>query len=234
MNASLLIFLAIIGLFYILFRKIKSTVKRPVIGFNSRKHFALIIGYIVFLLAILVTAEIVGQQYQSLPASDKLTTADHTELNYDQHLGIGEIDAAINASQLIEKRTHPASDTLTIQNTYNDAYIYIERKSADDDLIEEFLFKPTLLINEHNFSDKVHVEKPVWRDNILTIRPQPITDIRYARFYDSVLLNQITQTKLRSSSNPGYVTRQLVVYLLVPEGIEIETSSESTIQYVSD
>lgn len=101
---SLLIILVIFGtLFYILFRKNKSTVTRPIINFNSRRHFALIIGYIVFLLAVLVTAEIVGQQYQSLPASDKLTKADYTELNYNHHLSIGEVDAAINASQLIEK-----------------------------------------------------------------------------------------------------------------------------------
>ena len=228
---TLLPIVLIIILFYILFRKNKSTVKQTVIIFNSRKHFAITIGYIVFLLAILVTAEIVGQHYQSLPASDKLTSADFT---VDHLLSVGEVDEAINASQLIEKRTHPAGDTLTIRNTYDEAYIYIERKSTDDDLIEELLFKPTLLINEHNFSDKVHVEKPVWRDDIMTIRPQPITDIRYARFYDSVLLNQITQIKLRSSSNPSYVTRNLVVYLRVPEGVEIKSSSASSVQYVRD
>lgn len=234
MNAFLLVTLPIIGIFYILFRKNKSTVKQPMIGFNSRKHFSFLIGYIVFLLVVLMTAEIVGKHYQSLSASEKLTIADYNELNYDHHLSIGEVDAAINASQLIEKRVHPAGDTLTIRNTYDDALIYIERKSDNDGIIEELIFKPTLLVNEHNFSDKVLVEKPVWRDVIITIRSQPISHIRYARFYDSVLLNQLTQTKLRSSSNPGYATRQLVIYLIVPENTKIETSSESTIQYVSD
>ena len=99
---------------------------------------------------------------------------------------------------------------------------------------EELIFKPMLQINGHDFSDKVKMAKPIWQDGLITLPKQPLTDIQYAQFNDAILLNQMTFTDSRSSSYRGYGTRALVVYLLVPEGIEIEVFSESTIQYVSE
>lgn len=231
MNALLLL-LAVVAIVYFFGKSNKTSRKQTTINFNSRKHFALIIGYIIFLLAVLVTSEFVERQYPTSSSSGELTEVDFTELHYN--LSIGEVDEVINSPQFIEKRTHQIGNTLNIQNEYDGTYIYIERKSTDDDIVEELIFKPMLQINGHDLSDKVKVAKPIWQDGLITLPKQPLTDIRYAQFNDAILLNQLTYTESRSSSYRGYGTRSLVVYLLVPEGVEIEVSSESTIQYVSD
>ncbi len=231
MNALLLL-LVVVAIVYFFGKSNKTGRKQTTISFNSRKHFALIIGYIVFLLGVLVTSELFERQHPTSSSTGELTAVDFTELH--SHLSIGKIDEVINSPQFIEKRTHPISDTLNIQNEYDGAYIYIERKSTDDDIIEELIFKPMLQVNGHDFSDKVKVAKPIWQDGLITLPKQPLTNIRYAQFNDAILLNQMTFTDSRSLSYRGYSTRPLVVYLLVPEGVEIEASSESSIQYVSD
>src|SRR5690606_30642208 len=136
----LLLMVLIAIAFYVLFQKYKPT------SFNSRRHFALIIGYIVFLFAVLVTTEIVERLYQP-----HASIADPNEFNYD--LSIGDIEEAVHSSQFLEKRTHQADDTLTIQNEYDGASLFVERRSNLEGIIEEFIFKPMLLINKRDFSD---------------------------------------------------------------------------------
>jgi len=231
MNALLLL-LVVVAIVYFFGKSNKTGRKQTTISFNSRKHFALITGYIVFLLAVLVTSEFVERQHPTSSSTGELAAVDFTELH--SHLSIGKIDEIINSPQFIEKRTHPIGDTLNIQNEYDGTYIYIERKSIHDNIVEEFIFKPMLQINGHDLSDKVKVAKPIWQDSLITLPKQPLTDIRYAQFSDAILLNQMTFTDSRGLSYRGYGTRSLVVYLLVPEGVEIEVFSESTIQYVSN
>jgi len=212
---SLLLMALIVGAFYILFKKYRPT------SFNSRRHFALIMGYIVFLLAVLLTAEIVEQLHQPLSS-----TVDFTELNYDL-----VINESIHSPQFMEKRTHPAGDKLTIQNEYDGAYLYVERKN-DDGIIEELIFKPMLLVNKYDFSDKINIEKPIWQDSLITIPPQPFTEIQYAQFYDTVILSQLTGSRYASSNS--YATGQPIVHLIVPKNVEIEVSARSSVQYVED
>ncbi len=231
MNALLLL-LVIIALVNFFVISNKSTRKQPIVHFSRRLHFALIVGYIVFLLAMLITSEYVERQHPTSSSTDESTAVDFTELH--SQLSIGKIDEIINSRQFIEKRTHQIGDTLNIQNEYDGTYIYIERKSTDNDIVEELIFKPMLQINGHDFSDKVKMAKPIWQDGLITIPKQPLTDIQYAQFNDAILLNQMTFTDSRSLSYRGYGTRSLVVYLIVPEDIEIEVSSESTIQYVEN
>lgn len=231
MNALLLL-LIVLAIVYFFGKSNKTSRKQTTINFNSRKHFALLIGYIVFLLAVLVTSEFIERRHPTSSSTDESTAVDFTELH--AQLSIGKIDEIVNSPQFIEKRTHPIGDTLNIQHEYDGTYIYIERKSTDDNIVEELIFKPMLEINGHDFSDKVKIAKPIWQDGLITLPKQPLTDIQYAQFNDAILLNQMTFTNSRSSSYRGIGTRSLVVYLIVPAGIKIEAPSESSIQYVGE
>lgn len=219
---ALLPFILIAGAFYALFQKRKSTAKLSIISFNSRKHFALLIGYVVFLLVVLVTAEIVERKHQPLSP-----VVDTSELNYESVIG-----ESMDSPRFMEKRTHPAGDTLAIQNEYNGALLYVERKSNHKGIIEELIFKPMLVVNQYDFHDKVNVAKPIWQDGLLVIPQQPITEVRYAQFYHTLLLNQMTGS--RHSSNSSFATGQLIIHLIVPEDVEIKVSSKSFIQYIEE
>ncbi|WP_342513336.1 hypothetical protein MKY34_00670 [Sporosarcina sp. FSL K6-1522] len=229
MISFLLLFLIIVGTFYFLLWRNKPTVRKTTIRFSRRNHFAVIVGYVVFLLAVLIISEFVERQYQSFSPVSELTESDYTKL--DNALSTGIISETYN-SQLIDKRTHPVGNTLKIRNDYDGAYIYIQRKNEQDGIIEELIYKPMFFVNDLDFSDKVTIAKPIWQDDTLIIPQQPLTEVQYITFHEAILLNQMTKTSIQNSSFGSSAFRSTIVYLVVPEGVDIETSSENLIEYV--
>ncbi|MFJ7934205.1 hypothetical protein [Sporosarcina sp. NPDC096371] len=227
---SLLPILFIIAIVFFFLRLRKTAVKRATIHFSRKLHFALITGYVVFLLAVLVISEFVEQQHQPPSFTSELTESDYFEL--DNSISSGEISEFIPSSLLIEKRTHPAGEKLKIQNSYDSAYIYIERKNDADEIIEEFIYKPMLFFDQQDASDMVNVTKPIWKDATITVPRQPLTEIRKATFHDATLLNQMTSKGFRNPSIGSSTSRPLIIHLLVPKDVVIETLTGGYIEFV--
>ena len=131
---------------------------------------------------------------------------------------------AIDPALLLEKRIHPAGQTLTIQ-WENDQipdgpspFIYIERKESGDQTIEEFLYKPLLIVDNYDFSNSIVVAKPVWAENKMTIPKKQINGTTNATFfYDATLLQQLTKNRHLQSSGYSSEYRSLIIHLKIPQ-----------------
>lgn len=225
---SLLPFLFIIAIVYFfVIKRNKATIGSLMIRFNRKSHFSILIGYVVLLVVVLFISEVVEQK--TIPPVQALTELDYPEL--DHALSIAEIHDV----HFLEKRTHPVSQTLSVDNSHGEAFIYVERKKKKDGIIEEFIFHPTVFINEHNRSHKMKVAKPIWQNNTMAIPKQPFNDIFYASFHDSAFLSQMTNagvSSTRSSFSNNSISGILTIYLLIPDDVEIDATFEEYIEYI--
>ena len=132
---SLLPFLFIIAIVYFFVSKRNKTIMGPLmIRFNRKSHFYFIIGYIVLLIIALVISEAIEQK--TVPPVQAVTVSDYPEL--DHALSI----KTINDAHFLEKRTHPAGQTLSIDNSNNEVFVYIERKKTTMGSLKSSFFIP--------------------------------------------------------------------------------------------
>ena len=213
--------------------------KRGAFVICRRTHYKLLAFFIVFLILATVLTEIFISKINSA------TPLETVEFSHDDYFN--SIDnqivnhEAVDPTLLLEKRIHPAGQTLTIE-WENDQYpgdgptpfIYIERKESGDQTIEEFLYKPILIVDNYNFSNSIDVTKPIWTTNKLTIPHQSINETMNAiLFYDAALLQQLTKNR-QHQSTVGYSSefRSLIIHLKIPANLEIVDTNEDFLFFV--
>ena len=204
---------------------------------SRRTHYKLFVFFIVFLLMATVIAEIFDSKINSAPPLEKVE-------NNRNNVGFDSIDnqivnhEAVDPALLLEKRTHPAGQTLTIQweqNPYegNSPFIYIERKQAGDQTIEEFLYKPLLIVDNYNFSNAVDVTKPIWTENTMTIHKNAMNETTLATFfYDAALLQQLTKKRQLQSNGYSSEYRSTIIHLKIPADLEIVDTNEDFLYFI--
>lgn len=245
MNLTLVILPIILLLIFLTFRMnkpnkmMKSNTKKFAFRISKAAQFKILIGFLGLLLLLTAIGEFVGAGKQSVDPAPK-ADADYERL-------IDSIDGQISNREevdptlLVEKRTHPVGETLTIHNKeqYEDYFdgpiIYIERKSGNDQTIEEFVYKQLLIVDGYDFSDKIHVTMPIWARDSMTLPENPRYDITYTTFQEASLLEQLTDTK--SSNNQGYdsISSSPIIHLKIPENLQIISEyEEEQIIYIDE
>lgn len=218
-------------------KMMKSNTKKFAIRISKATHFKISIGFIVLLLVLSAISEFIGAGKESATPIPK------ADANYEETFDLIDSqimnDEPVDPNLLIEKRTHQVGDTLFIHNEeeeqfYETITIYIIRKSGDDQTVEEFIYKPLLIVNGYDFSQEFDMTMPVWDTDNMTIPKQKSNDITYTTFQESIILNQLT--KFKSSSNMGYdsALRTPIVYLKVPENLEIMSDYEDQLIFIDE
>ncbi|MFC5589287.1 hypothetical protein ACFPRA_10335 [Sporosarcina soli] len=217
-----IILLLFIGLILLLLRLLKSPGKTKVFRISRKFHFTFMKAFIVLLLVTLALSEVMA--WNSEGNTPPQYSVEQSLVNLDEAILNGK---EIPSSLLLEKRTHETDGTLSISNSYGQAFVYIERTAEENTVIEERIYKPELTMNDYDLSDYVKVKKPVWRDHSMFLPDQPVNDFRYTSYHDSQMLNQLMKEEEHNLNSWSSSSRSLVIHLLVPKNIELETDTQN-------
>ncbi len=134
----------------------------------------------------------------------------------------------VDSTLILETRTHPVGDTLTIHRNhgeYEGPIVYVERKKSNDATVEEIIYKPFLMVSDYDFSDALTVAMPVWTDDSVTFQQNSLMEVTKVSYYDAPFLTRWTQHPVQGDDGYSSVSRSPVVQLIVPEHVEIITPS---------
>jgi len=213
--------------------------KKGAIMIGRNIHFKIVV---IFIAALIVTT-VIAEAYHS-----KIDSAMMPEIAKNQYEEFYSIEdkiinhEAVNPDLLLEKRTHLAGKTLTIQRE-DDSYenyhqsIYIERKAPGDQTIEEFIYKPMLIANEFDFSHVLNVPKPIWSENKMVIPKKPVNKtITFTSYHEVALLQQLTKTQQLQSNDYGFSSeyRHLIIHLKIPADLEVVASDEGSLYFIDE
>ena len=203
---------------------------------NKSTHFKMLIAFMTLLVLLTIVAEFTAIR------KPLVVPPPQADPNFEEE--IWEIENQImnqeqvNDSFLLEKRLHPAGDALVIQQSedpFDHPHIYIERKNKDDQMIEEFLYKPAIFIDNYDFSDRVKVATPVWDGNIVSF-PQVKSKVNFITFEEARTLEQLTTSSSQQVISDGYssTSRPLIIHLILPEGLEIIADDEDYLSFIDE
>lgn len=215
---------------YLLIKKMRTA--KPQMGkfsiqLNKSTQFKMLVTFMALLVLLTIASEVVtsGKPPAELPpkADDKfeqeMWMLEERIMNHEK------IDDAF----LLEKRVHPAGNALVIQQSedpFDDPTIFIERKSNEDQTIEERLYKQVILINGYDYSGTVEFATPIWANNTVSL-PEANVTARFATFGDANMLNQLTKSGSYDMTSNGFSSsRPFLIHLIVPEDLEIIANDE--------
>ncbi len=196
-------------------------------------------AYVVILLIATITVSIMDKT-SSAEFPRQLSDAEANQIEQALFNSIlNKERASIDPSLILENRTHQAEDTLRLTKPASDRFaeftsIYIERKSEDDGMIEETIYKPSLIINDLDFSDRLQYALPEWQQDEVVFRSPPTTEIEFSSYQDAYLLSQFTKKRSESLINFSSMSRQITIHLLVPSSTEIEADDSLMITYLEE
>lgn len=215
---GIVLIIAIVCMLYLYFRR--ST---------PRRMFTIIfVGYFSFLLCSLVVSEFLEINTKSYSPQQIESPTDF--VIHDKIINKEKIEPSV----FIEKRIYKTDNTLLIENEDNRVIVYIERLDGQLQTIEEFLYKPALIINYHNFSDRIKFNKPFWDGNKIIIPEQPSNNINYVSYNDAELTNQFIKDDQPLDCCYYPIWSPLVVHLKVPENIEVISSNEELTYFIDE
>ena len=213
--------------------------KKGAITIGRNIHFKIVVIFIAALIVTTVIAEAYHSKIDS--AITPKVVENHYEAYYqieDEIINHGSVDPDL----LLEKRTHAAGKTLTIQwedDSYENYHqsIYIERKAPGDQTIDEFIYKPILIANEIDFSHVLNVPKPIWSENKMVIPEKPVNNkITFTSYHEVALLQQLTKTQQFQSNDYGFSSeyRPLIIHLKVPADLEVLYSEDESPFFIDE
>lgn len=228
MSLTFILFPILLGsvVAYFLFKSTtKGRVNRKIVSIQLRKktHFQLLAIFTMLLILLTIVAEL------TVPNKPMTTLPPKANAHFEENMWNLENQIfnreEIDPSFILEKRTHPIGDTLIIQQSeepYNDPTIYLERRSSEEQTVEEIIYKPAVLVNGYDFSNQVRIETPNWTDDTLSFPTATSTTI-FTTFQETNTLGQLTKkTSSQMDSNDAYSTiRPMIVHLIVPRDLEI-------------
>lgn len=206
---------------------------------NRKITYVVFSTYVVILLVATITVGVMDKA-SSTESPRQLSSAEANSIDqalFDKILN--KEFSSIDPSLILESRTHQTGETLRLTRATHDRFdelpfIYIERKSENDGTIEETLYKPLLIINDLDFSDRLRYALPDWNQDEVIFRSPPATEIVFTSYRDAFLLSQFTQNRLESRGSFGSISRQIIVHLLVPASMEIEADDSLMITYLEE
>lgn len=205
---------------------------------NRKITYVVFSAYVVILLVATITVGVMDKA-SSTESPRQLSSAkadqDSELFNKIRNKEFSSIDPSL----ILESRTHQTGETLRLTRATHDRFdelpfIYIERKSENDGMIEETVYKPLLIINDLDFSDRLRYALPDWHQDEVIFRSPPATEIVFTSYRDAYLLSQFTQNRHENRNSFGSISRQIIIHLLVPASTEIEADDSLMITYLEE
>lgn len=213
---------------------------RPKKWMLNRKMTPIFFSAYVVILLLATIAISVMDKTSSAESPRQLTMREADQIDQGLHEKIlGNDLSSIDPSLILESRTHSTGETLRLKNATYDSYdeppsIYIKRKSENDGVIEETIYKPLFIADNLDFSDRMGYALPKWNRNEVVFHSPPEKEIVYTSYQDAYLLSQFTKKQAEKRGNFSSMSRQIIVHLLVPSSTEIEADDSLMITYLED
>ncbi|AXI00583.1 hypothetical protein DV702_13145 [Sporosarcina sp. PTS2304] len=193
------------------------------LGMNNSVHKKVLVSYLALLFIVFIAAEVMAKTMEF----EQLTVVEGNLYGFDVREAI-EKDLPIPNRLIATQRTHEIDGKFTIPNFPKDAVILIERTADRDNVIEETVFRPEMMVEFdgmdgtfYDVSHKIKIELPAWDSHSMYVPMQPPNHITYTFYHDSNIVNQLSG-KPSYGYNSGSVSGMMTVYLKVPESIELD------------
>lgn len=221
----IIIILFFIGIGYYFFYKLEK--KLFTIKFT---HWLLVIYLLVLVIATVIFPFMSDSKSEVAKAGEQDQEEVLNELY--AHLKNGDV-GAVPTQYLVVQQTfeHDQKNPLQINTTPSEDYgipVFIEKKSENDGVIEAFVFRSALTVNEMDFSEIVEGFKLKKSADSLTIHA-PTQEIHVSISGPSFPIRQLTGYNIlshTSSSTEG------TIYLRVPSDLKIISSNTVYLNYV--
>ncbi|PIC63981.1 hypothetical protein CSV79_09330 [Sporosarcina sp. P13] len=200
---------------------------------NKTFHRKFIMGYLVLLSILLITAEVMERNYEF----EQLSIVEGNRYGFDVRNAIEE-GLPIPQRLIASKRTHEVGEKFSIPKFPTNAFILIERIAVESNFIEETVYRPEMMVEfggpgstynddtegtYYDVSDKIQIELPVWDRRSMYVPLQPSNNIQYTFYHDSNILTQFSEQRRSGYSyTSGSVSSMMTVHLRIPESIVLD------------
>lgn len=202
------------------------------INMNKKWTYLFLAAYIGILLIATVTSTLLNNSYGEQPKR----MIEEEIIIIEDALNKGTL-ATVAPSHVLAQRTHKIGEVLSISTIAEETYptITIERKTVNDGLIEETIFKPLLVIDHYDLSDQPEYVLPKWKNDELVFLTPPLSSATLTSYDDAFLLKQFTSSSrdLFAYSHTSTL-REIAVHLVVPKDLIIEADEWLYVDYVNE
>jgi hypothetical protein len=191
-------------------------------------HWALF-SYLVILLVATIVLPFMSDDIKVMGKVDQREEEKVMNEIYE-NLQMGKLDQ-IDDLYLAAETTfkHEESQPLRITSANEQGtHVYIEKKPENDDEIDVFVYRPSLFVNEIDFSETLDSYEVTKKENSLHISV-PIKNLHLSILSAPFPTRQLTGESIMmqsSSSTEG------IVYLRVPSNLQITNSNQVFLNYV--
>ena len=150
----------------------------------------------------------------------------------DMNLRRGKFDQ-IDDQYLLEKNIFTDYKNQTLRIVSRSEYgqqIFVKRQKSNDSIIESFTYVNGFYIGEDDFSDKIIPYKVELSKNTLTITPKE-QNIRLSISSASFPVRQFTGVSI---FNRSFSSRNQVLYLLIPNDLQLQADEGIMLEYVGE
>ncbi|KON90026.1 hypothetical protein AF332_26575 [Sporosarcina globispora] len=193
-------------------------------------HWLLFLYISVLLLGTVFVPFIIDDP-MSQKGMGKVVDTDREFSDLYSNLNKGELDQ-IDAKYLMKESSFSnyQNQTIRVESSNNDgSQILIERKAVNDDTIEAFIFGNGLIIDGYDFSRKLKPYHLELMDNTLTINLPHQQDINLLIAKADFPIRQFTG---ESIINPSFSTGDQVVYLRIPNNLELIAGDHVFLEFI--
>ncbi|MFB7638295.1 hypothetical protein [Peribacillus butanolivorans] len=193
-------------------------------------HWLLFI-YIGVLLLGTVFVPFINDDSLSQKGMEKAIDTDRELNDLYTKLNEGEIDQ-IDAKYLMKESSFSnyQNQSIRVESSNNDSsQIFVERKANNDDTIEAFIFGNGLIIDGYDFSRKLKPYHLELMENTLTINIPQQQDINLIITKADFPIRQFTG---ESIINPSFSTGDQVVYLRIPNHLELIAGDHVFLEFI--
>ena len=191
-------------------------------------HWALL-SYLVILLVTTFILPFMSDDIKVMGKVDQRTEEKGMNEFYN-NLQNGDLDQ-IQDQYLATEKTfkHDQSQPLRITSSYEQGtHVYIEKKPENDGEIDVFVYRPTLFVNDIDFSEILDSNEITKMENSLQISV-PTHDLHLSILSAPFPTRQLNGDSIMSQSSSS---SEGIVYLRVPSDLQITHSNQVFLNYV--
>ncbi|WP_374723394.1 hypothetical protein [Calidifontibacillus erzurumensis] len=227
----------------IMFRVVLKTAKNKVVYFYGKITNFVLVFYIVLLL--IATVLYIGitndrEMVSERISAEEITKAMNAQMNFYHYIESGKLSETDGV--FINKEWHfPIPDNrLIVSSTRmdgNDDWIVVEKKKETDDdkKVHIIQYMTKSIIDDYDYSH--HIQPPNIKVNQqgIQINHPAQTELKFTKFTKEFTINQFTSPQYTDEhifSSINHISGQHVLYMQVPESVEIVEGKGVYLQFI--
>lgn len=204
--------------------------------FFSGKVTKIFLGtYFVLLLIATVVTYVAPMNEQTNRSGETTRETEERLTNFYSNMSQGKIDQIEGIKINHEWSLQLEGNKLYIKRSDYDPFgtpaIYIE-KNATEKEIEVTQYITDHISYGYNYNDYIEPPQLIFHNDELTIVKQAPLEIRIAKFHHEFTITQFTGESM-FNSHMNHITGENVIYIRLPQGVQVDFDQDMNIQFVS-